>query len=96
MTSPSPNLLPYGGLITIVPLFSDGLIEDAINHYEQEIFNENASVSFLQHAPFQKDMKNLLFRAPHYIGARATFTYFERTKKGSYRHPLFKSIRDYE
>ena len=43
-----------------------------------------------------KDMKNLLFRAPHYIGARATFTYFERTKKGSYRHPLFKSIRDYE
>ena len=43
-----------------------------------------------------KDMKNLLFRAPHYIGARATFTYFERTKKGSYRHPLFKTIRDYE
>ena len=43
-----------------------------------------------------KDMKNLLFRASHYIGARATFTYFERTKKGSYRHPLFKSIRDYE
>ena len=43
-----------------------------------------------------KDMKNLLFRAPHYIGAKATFTYFERTKRGSYRHPLFKSIRDYE
>ena len=43
-----------------------------------------------------KDMSNLLFRAPHYIGARATFTYFERTKAGSYRHPLFKSIRDYE
>ena len=43
-----------------------------------------------------KDMKNLLFRAPHYIGARATFTYFERTKAGSYRHPLFKSIRNYE
>jgi DNA ligase-1 len=43
-----------------------------------------------------KDMKNLLFRAPHYIGARATFTYFERTKKGSYRHPLFKAIRNYE
>ena len=29
-------------------------------------------------------------------GKTATFTYFERTKKGSYRHPLFKSIRDYE
>jgi ATP-dependent DNA ligase len=43
-----------------------------------------------------QDMKNLLFRAPHYIGAKATFTYFERTKAGSYRHPLFKCIRDYE
>ena len=43
-----------------------------------------------------KDMSNLLHRAPYYIGARATFTYFERTKAGSYRHPLFKSIRDYE
>ena len=31
-----------------------------------------------------------------WVGKIATFTYFERTKKGSYRHPLFKSIRDYE
>ena len=31
-----------------------------------------------------------------WVGKRATFTYFERTKKGSYRHPLFKAIRDYE
>ena len=29
-------------------------------------------------------------------GKIATFTYFERTKAGSYRHPLFKAIRDYE
>ena len=29
-------------------------------------------------------------------GKIATFTYFERTKAGSYRHPLFKCIRDYE
>ena len=43
-----------------------------------------------------KDMSNLLHRAPYYIGSRATFTYFERTKAGSYRHPLFKSIRNYE
>ena len=43
-----------------------------------------------------KDLKNLLFRAPHYIGATATFTFFEKTKAGSYRHPLFKCIRDYE
>ena len=31
-----------------------------------------------------------------YIGKIATFTYFERTKANSYRHPLFKCIRDYE
>ncbi len=31
-----------------------------------------------------------------YIGKTATFTYFERTKANSYRHPLFKCIRDYE
>ena len=43
-------------------------------------------------------MKKLLYRAQWYVDhkARATFTYFERTKKGSYRHPLFKTIRDYE
>ena len=31
-----------------------------------------------------------------YVGRIATFTYFERTKAGSYRHPLFKTLRDYE
>ena len=31
-----------------------------------------------------------------WVGKRATFTYFERTKANSYRHPLFKTIRDYE
>ena len=34
--------------------------------------------------------------AHYYIGKTATFTYFQRTNKGSYRHPLFKGIRDYE
>ena len=29
-------------------------------------------------------------------GKIATFTYFERTKAGSYRHPLFKALRNYE
>ena len=32
----------------------------------------------------------------NYVGKTATFTYFERTKANSYRHPLFKAIRDYE
>jgi len=31
-----------------------------------------------------------------WIGKIATFTYFEKTKRGSYRHPLFKAIRNYE
>jgi len=31
-----------------------------------------------------------------WLGKTATFTYFERTKANSYRHPLFKCIRDYE
>ena len=32
----------------------------------------------------------------NWVGKTATFTYFERTKAGSYRYPLFKCIRDYE
>ena len=43
-----------------------------------------------------KDLKNMLDNIGGYIGQRATFTYFERTKAGSYRHPLFKCIRNYE
>ena len=31
-----------------------------------------------------------------FVGQEATFTYFERTKANSYRHPLFKCIRNYE
>jgi len=31
-----------------------------------------------------------------WVGKQATFTYFERTKANSYRHPLFKALRDYE
>ncbi len=31
-----------------------------------------------------------------WIGKTATFTYFERTKANSYRHPLFKCLRNYE
>ena len=43
-------------------------------------------------------MKDLLHRAQWYVDhkATATFTYFEKTKRGSYRHPLFKAIRNYE
>ena len=43
-----------------------------------------------------ENMKNMLENIHDYIGKRATFTYFERTKANSYRHPLFKAIRNYE
>ena len=43
-----------------------------------------------------KDMKDMFNNIHNYIGKRATFTYFQRTKAGSYRHPLFKAIRNYE
>ena len=43
-----------------------------------------------------KMMEDMLNNIHDYIGERATFTYFERTKAGSYRHPLYKGLRDYE
>ena len=43
-----------------------------------------------------KDLANMLTNIHEYMGQRATFTYFERTKAGSYRHPLYKCIRNYE
>ena len=42
------------------------------------------------------DMTIMLNNIHKYMGQKATFTYFERTKAGSYRHPLFKCIRNYE
>ena len=42
------------------------------------------------------DMKCMLENIHKYIGQRATFTYFQRTQAGSYRHPLFKTLRNYE
>ena len=41
-------------------------------------------------------LTNILNNIHDYIGKRATFTYFERTPAGSYRHPMFKTIRNYE
>ena len=43
-----------------------------------------------------QNMRDMLKDIHKYMGQTATFTYFERTKAGSYRHPLFKAIRDYE
>jgi DNA ligase-1 len=43
-----------------------------------------------------KDLTTMLANIHEYMGQVATFTYFERTKANSYRHPLFKCIRNYE
>ena len=43
-----------------------------------------------------KDLADMLKNVKDYVGQVATFTYFEKTKAGSYRHPLFKCIRNYE
>ena len=43
-----------------------------------------------------KDLEEMLTNVADYVGKRATFTYFQRTQAGSYRHPLFKCIRNYE
>ena len=42
------------------------------------------------------DLAMMLENIHDYIGEYATFTYFERTKAGSYRHPHYKAIRNYE
>ena len=43
-----------------------------------------------------KIMEKMYDIADWYIGKIATFTYFQRTPAGSYRHPLYKCVRDYE
>ena len=43
-----------------------------------------------------KDLADMLKNIDQFIGKRATFTYFQRTNAGSYRHPLYKGLRDYE
>ena len=43
-----------------------------------------------------EDLANMLDNIHDYIGQWATFTYFERTKAGSYRHPHYKCLRNYE
>ena len=43
-----------------------------------------------------KDLADIQNNIHDYIGETATFTYFERTKAGSYRHPFYKCLRNYE
>ena len=43
-----------------------------------------------------KKLQTMFKEMQSWVGKEATFTYFERTKAGSYRHPLFKAIRDFE
>ena len=43
-----------------------------------------------------KYLQDMFYEMQTWVGQEATFTYFERTKANSYRHPLFKCIRNYE
>ena len=43
-----------------------------------------------------KYLQDNFVKMQSWIGQMATFTYFERTKANSYRHPLFKCLRNYE
>tara|TARA_Y100001973_G_C5183866_1_gene326588 strand:+ start:782 stop:1618 length:837 start_codon:yes stop_codon:yes gene_type:complete len=43
-----------------------------------------------------KYLQDNFIKMQGWIGQMATFTYFERTKANSYRHPLFKCLRNYE
>ena len=42
------------------------------------------------------DLTYILQNINSYMSKRATFTYFERTKAQSYRHPHYKTLRNYE
>tara|TARA_R100000544_G_scaffold28793_1_gene15244 strand:- start:157 stop:999 length:843 start_codon:yes stop_codon:yes gene_type:complete len=43
-----------------------------------------------------KKLQTMFKEMQGWVGQEATFTYFERTKANSYRHPLFKALRNYE
>ena len=43
-----------------------------------------------------KKLQTMFKEMQGWLGKEATFTYFERTKANSYRHPLFKALRNYE
>ena len=43
-----------------------------------------------------KKLQTMFKEMQSWVGKEATYTYFERTKANSYRHPLFNAIRDYE
>jgi len=43
-----------------------------------------------------KNLREILENINNYIGKEATFTYFGRTKAMSYRHPMYKTLRNYE
>jgi len=42
------------------------------------------------------DLGVMLQDIDSYLGKRATFTFFQRTKADSYRHPMYKCLRNYE
>lgn len=41
-------------------------------------------------------LKEMWEEREKYLGSIITFTYFQKTQRGSYRHPLYKCVRSYE
>ena len=67
-----------------------------ISEEVKSFITERADCSSDRPASIYRQVQDNFKEMQTWIGKIATFTYFERTKAGSYRHPLFKAIRDYE
>ena len=80
---------------TIIDILLSKKIEGAV---EKFIMRDDEGVTFgcplgkFTHAERRDIWKN----RDKYINQRGTFEYFQRTQYGSYRHPLFKALRNYE
>jgi len=73
-----------------------GKFEGLIGKFLMQDDNENKFGCPIGKGYNFKDRKYILDNIHDYMGQRATFTYFQRTNAGSYRHPLFKTLRNYE
>ena len=82
------------GVLSILDLFQcggEGLTK-AVDRIDWETINKSEVIFISVPTPSNPDGSmhlGILENIHKYMGQRATFTYFERTKAGSYRHPLF-------
>ena len=80
---------------TIVEILPSSNIEGAVEKFVMQDENGNCfgcPLGKFTHAQRREIWNN----RKDYLGKQGTFEYFQRTKSGSYRHPLFKALRNYE